>query len=770
MNRSLVWWLGLASLILVTAPGSTPAFSWEGARRPAPQAEFPRAVRVGFLDLASRGDAEPKSSTPRENAGEAGGAMAVPSGAGPGTGPAAAGGKKTAPAVSGGESRGEAPALRMKEVVVTATRDWEEVRKVPADVSVITEEDIKKSGATSLVEVLEKLEGIQIRSYSGQSPQSMVDLRGFGGENPFGKTLVLIDGRRQNRPDMSSNNWFQIPLGNIERVEVVRGANTVLYGDNAIGGVINIITKKGKGAPAATAAATAGSYGLNNERLGITGRQGKLSYAVNGENYFSWGYRERSKLASQSAGFDLGYDLSDHVQLSLGMSGNHSDYNLPGALTKGQMEQDRRQYQPATTQNWTNAAPDDDGRDRTGRINLGATAVHESLGQLDLIFGYGKNAYEFNMPSWNTNQYTNTDMDSCSFTPKYTLEKDILGFQNKLTAGLDYYNEPYRKTAWDSRERQVKTGWAELRRKTLEYYVRDEFSPWKHLILAAGYRAGDTTLGGDYTDALTPANSFTNQEKRHPAEAWEGSATILLGKKSNLYGKYARIYRIPFLDEQASFNGWGGGFYNNLEKEQGQSMEVGTLLYPLKALKLSLSLFRIDMEDEITWNNATKRNENLDRTRHQGLEGSLSWNVNGIVTLNGQFTYHMATFEDGQYNKKELPLVPNRIMGASADIKLPFSFTLRPEVRYVSNCYLSGDYDNNTEKLSSFILYNLFLFFERRQTLGKRFLNIRAFAAVENINGEKYAGFGTDNDSWGGFNTYYPMPERTFKGGLTLEF
>jgi len=243
-----------------------------------------------------------------------------------------------------------------------------------------------------------------------------------------------------------------------------------------------------------------------------------------------------------------------------------------------------------------------------------------------------------------------------------------------------------------------------------------------------------------------------------------------LGKKSNLYGKYARIYRIPFLDEQASFNGWGGGFYNNLEKEQGQSMEVGTLLYPLKALKVSLSLFRIDMEDEITWNNATKRNENLDRTRHQGLEGSLSWNVNGIVTLNGQFTYHMATFEDGQYNKKELPLVPNRIMGASADIKLPFSFTLRPEVRYVSNCYLSGDYDNNTEKLSSFILYNLFLFFERRQTLGKRFLNIRAFAAVENINGEKYAGFGTDNDSWGGLNTYYPMPERTFKGGLTLEF
>jgi len=161
--------------------------------------EFPRAVRVGFFDLASRSDAEPKASTPLENAGKASSATAA--------------GEKTPVASPGVKSRGEAPALRMEEVVVTATRDWEEVRKVPADVSVITEADIKKSGATSLVEVLEKLEGIQIRSYSGQSPQSMVDLRGFGGENPFGKTLVLIDGRRQNRPDMSSNNWFQSPWG-----------------------------------------------------------------------------------------------------------------------------------------------------------------------------------------------------------------------------------------------------------------------------------------------------------------------------------------------------------------------------------------------------------------------------------------------------------------------------------------------------------------------------------------------------------------------------
>ncbi|TRZ75019.1 MAG: TonB-dependent receptor, partial [Deltaproteobacteria bacterium] len=129
-------------------------------------------------------------------------------------------------------------AIVMEEVVVTATRDTEEVRNIPANVSVITAKDIEKSGATNVVEVLDKLESIQFRDYSGNSSQSVIDMRGFGGDNPFGKTLIMLDGRKMNRPDMSSINWLQIPLNNIERIEVVRGASSVLYGDAAVGGVI----------------------------------------------------------------------------------------------------------------------------------------------------------------------------------------------------------------------------------------------------------------------------------------------------------------------------------------------------------------------------------------------------------------------------------------------------------------------------------------------------------------------------------------------------
>ncbi|MDI6727173.1 MAG: TonB-dependent receptor plug domain-containing protein, partial [Smithellaceae bacterium] len=112
-------------------------------------------------------------------------------------------------------------ATTLEEIVVTATRDREEVRQVPANVSVITARQIEQSGATTVVEVLDKLESIQFRDYSGNSSQSVIDMRGFGGENPHGKTLVMLDGRRLNRPDMGSINWLQIPLNNIERIEVV---------------------------------------------------------------------------------------------------------------------------------------------------------------------------------------------------------------------------------------------------------------------------------------------------------------------------------------------------------------------------------------------------------------------------------------------------------------------------------------------------------------------------------------------------------------------
>ena len=156
------------------------------------------------------------------------------------------------------------------------------------------------------------------RSYSGSASQAYIDIRGIGGDNPYGKTLIMLDGRRLNRTDMASIDWMEIPLNTIEKIEIVRGSGSVLYGDAAISGVINIITKKGQGEPKFNVSVIAGSYGLNDERASVSGATGKWTYAVNGENNFDFGYRERSKYSAQGGGFDVGYSANDSIECFVG--------------------------------------------------------------------------------------------------------------------------------------------------------------------------------------------------------------------------------------------------------------------------------------------------------------------------------------------------------------------------------------------------------------------------------------------------------------------
>ena len=200
-------------------------------------------------------------------------------------------------------------------------------------------------------------------------------------------------------------------------------------------------------------------------------------------------------------------------------------------------------------------------------------------------------------------------------------------------------------------------------------------------------------------------------KNEYDADAYEAGLTWLWGKKSKVFAKYATVYRIPFLDEIACFNGYNEGtlFNTGLKKERGISMETGTEFYPLESLKIGLTLFRLDMADEIMWVNTspfTGENQNVASSRHNGAEVSLSYLWEKHARLYSNFTYQKATFEDGFYNKKELWLVPNRIATLGTEIYLPYNLMFRPEVHYVGDCFLSQDYDNDGEKLGSYTLFN----------------------------------------------------------------
>jgi vitamin B12 transporter len=130
--------------------------------------------------------------------------------------------------------------LEVKEIVVTATRTEEEILTAPGHVTVLGEEEISRSGARNLADLLTRQAGIKVNDYGAEGAQKIISIRGSSSS----QVLILVNGVRQNDSNSGGADLASIPLDNIERIEIIRGGFSSLYGADAVGGVINIITKR----------------------------------------------------------------------------------------------------------------------------------------------------------------------------------------------------------------------------------------------------------------------------------------------------------------------------------------------------------------------------------------------------------------------------------------------------------------------------------------------------------------------------------------------
>ncbi|MCG9099123.1 TonB-dependent receptor domain-containing protein [Laribacter hongkongensis] len=169
-----------------------------------------------------------------------------------------------------------APATEVAETVVTATRTPVQAASLTRDVSVITRDDIARAGPTSLPELLSREAGIEFASNGGDGRQSSLFIRGTNSN----QSVVLIDGVRVVSATTGATALEQIPLEQIERIEIVRGPVSGLYGADAIGGVVQVFTRKGRGAPAPHLSLAAGNDGTWRVGAGIGGVVGDTSFAV----------------------------------------------------------------------------------------------------------------------------------------------------------------------------------------------------------------------------------------------------------------------------------------------------------------------------------------------------------------------------------------------------------------------------------------------------------------------------------------------------------
>lgn len=641
--------------------------------------------------------------------------------------------------------------VTLGEVVVTATRAEERIQKVPANVTVIDEEDIKNSNAKNVVDLLRTEEGIVVRDLLGNGKTSQVDLRGFGETAPA-NTLVLVDGRRVNEIDLSGVDWMQIPLGQIERIEIVRGTGSVLYGDNAVGGVINIITKIPAKELKVTAGVSAGSYERHKEKAYISGGRENIAASLFASYEETDGYRDNNEFRAKDVGGKIVFDPTEFLSVNLSGSYHSDDYGLPSSLTETEENADRK----ATTTPFDNAEITDE------YIKFGFDLEFGTYGNIVTDFSYRDRKSEEEFVSFTFASERNTD--TWAVTPRYVWNGEILDRANTFIAGVDFY--------WSKQDVESFFGMplapssvSDIERDSCGFYFNNEFSLLENIVLSIGARRERVKYDLSQRDLsaffpLAPLDDAVTERE----SAYSAGFTFLYGGGSSIFVRANRSFRFPLTDELIVYDFLAGQILVNpdIKPQTGQHYEFGVRHYFTPEVQGNVTLFRAEIEDEIFFDAMTFSNTNHPETLHQGVEIGGRVDLFTKLTLFGNYTYTKATFEKDPFDENDIPAVPRHKGNLGFRVyNLLEGFVFSMDYNYVGSSYAISDQANEFKKLDQYYTIDARLSYTRK--------GLKAFIGVNNLTDQEYGEYA----AVGGFPItlkLFPAPERSWVGGLEITF
>ena len=650
----------------------------------------------------------------------------------------------------------EVPVLQ--EVVVTATRQEEEIRKIPGNVTVITEEDIENSNAKTVLDLLRSEEGIVVRDLLGNGKTAQVDLRGFGETGPF-NTLVMVDGRRVNEIDLSGADWAQIPLEQIERIEIVRGTGTVLYGDNAVGGVINIITKPPAEKLTATVGTIAGSYERIKGQASVGGGYENIAGSLYASYESTDGYRRNNEFRTRDVGGKIVLDATDYLSFTLSGSHHRDDFGLPGPLTEEEIAIDRR----ATTD------PLDEAETTDQYLKLGVDLDLGKYGSIGTDFSYRDRESEARFPDPLFPSATESETETWAITPRYSWNGKIVDHVNTLIAGVDIYwsEQDVKAFSGSFTPLAVLSGLADIERDSYGFYFNNEFSVLENLILSLGARREwvkyDLSQKEFGPFALAPLDDTLTEREN----AYSAGLTFLYSGKSSVFARANRSLRFPLTDEIVVFDYDAGKLRVNsdLKPQRGKHYEVGVRHYFTPDIQGRVTLFRAEIKDEIFLNRFPSfSNENHPETLHQGIEIGTKADLFKKVTVFGNYTFERAKFRREPFQYNEIPAVPRHKANLGFRIyDLIPGLIFSANYNFVGSSFLISDQANQFRKLEQYDTIDARVSYEWKW--------INAFVGVNNIANRKYSEYAVLRgvlEPTG--RSFYPAPERNWIAGLEAVF
>ena len=628
---------------------------------------------------------------------------------------------------------------RIPNISVTATRGKELKLHLPANVTNIGSREIQMQNPTVLTETLQGVPGLHITDTSGTGYSSSVDMRGFG-ESGNIHTLVLIDGQRMNNADLSGTSWSSIPVTNVANIEVTHGPGTVLYGDNAVGGTINVITKEGNGPLSGSVQGKYGSYNLWGGQGSLQGGGLDLTGYVSGRYNQTDGYREHSRAKFANFDVDGRYYPTDTIMLKLDGGYSSSDSLLPGYLTEEQVRENPRQA----------GAGQGETDDKKGYLFLRTRKDWGPLGMaiVDLA-GISKKTdsvyYTRGVSTTNTGR----------IQPKYVLDRMLGERRYKITAGVDLFYDDLKSDTYNTDGSYLYNNTFQFMR-TAPYLIGD-FHLTPPLVLTAGgrYQFASYTFKQE-----TPGEPQKTEDQDQNEPAWTVGLTWNFLPGSKLFGSIYRLFNYPVADQFITY-----GVFSPLKPETGMNYQIGMSWGFLPGGTLSVTGYWLDLANQIYYNPETMMNENLAQTRHLGMESAFSipfWSDR--MRLNTSLTYQNVQFSKGPYTGNTVPLVPEWLASVGVQAHPFDGFQIGLQALYTGSQVYGNDYTNVGDRMDPYCVLNM--------NMGYTWKKFKIIFNADNLTNQEYSTytFLTQDMSGNYYAGYYPEPGFNARVSMTVNF
>jgi vitamin B12 transporter len=497
--------------------------------------------------------------------------------------------------------------------VVTATRDEIPLEQIGASVTIVPEETFEAQQYRTVEEALRAVPGVDVQRSGSLGKVTTVRIRGANAA----QIQVLVDGVRVKSTTSGDFDFADLPLDDVQRIEVVRGPQSTIYGADAIGGVINVITRRGRGKPTAWLDFEAGNYETFRERAGVSGELGPWNFSLGASRLDFGGQFDNDEHDLTSANARVGYALPNSGEVALIARASDARRGVPFLTVFPDFSRSREQDDTFVlgslewTQPWV--------------------AWYEHALRLSAI----RSALTFRDPESAFEQRSDIETERREVD---WLHKFHFGKVDTLTVGLEYRNED-----------GTSKGTFSATTDTFSVFAQDELRLFDRLFLTGGVRYDHNSAFGDATTGRA-ALSY-----------------VVRGSDTRLKASWAEGFRAPTFNElffPETFPPCPAFGNPDLRPERSESYDAGVEQHLWdRRIRLAATYFRNDFDNLIQTTlvdpvNFCFRAENVGRARTQGVETEAS--VAPIDTLLLALAYTYTDTEDRTTGDPLRRFPPNR--------------------------------------------------------------------------------------------------------------